>query len=172
MRYFWLLLVGCLAFCSDEAESTPNEWPDKIKHLPEGLTVEHSADTVYASFNRKDPETKGKFQLKFSTTVSSMKGDVKIKEFGGYFWSDNKWKAVSMYDRPFNANEFDAWYGASDGMVESGKNYTDPNNWLMKGNQLTKDTIRALLYFIGTNEENQKVMGAKEIIGVNSFRKH
>ncbi|MCR9173555.1 MAG: hypothetical protein NXI10_13725 [bacterium] len=171
MKIFWIVFLGCLA-CSSEVEmKVPTDWPDKVSSLKEGLKVVHSTDTVYASMNRKDPDFRGKFQLQFSTSVSSLDGDVKIKEFGGYIWEDGTWKAVSIYGRPFNSREFDKWYGGENGWIRKGKTYTDPDNWLMKGDRLTNDTIRSLFYFIGTNEDGEKVVGAKEIVGITNFKK-
>lgn len=157
------------ACSSDEQRSHP--WPQKITELEEGITVKHSRDTVYATLNTKDPDTHGKFQLQFTTTVSSLEGDIKLKDFGAYLWRDNRWEAVSIYDRPFNPEEFDKWYGGDKGSILEGKSYSDPDNWLAKLDQLSGDTVEALLYFTGFNEQGTKVVGAKEIVGVLAEKK-
>ncbi len=158
-----------LSACSSETQRS-HPWPQKITELEEGIEVEHSHDTVYATLNAKDPDTHGKYQLQFTTTVSSMKGDIQLKEFGAYIWRNDGWVPISIYDRPFNPEEFDKWYGGDDGFMLEGKNYSDPDNWLGKTDRLNGDTIESLLYFTGINEQGVQVVGAKEIVGILAMK--
>jgi hypothetical protein len=168
MKYLLFALLFLTACAHEEQRSHP--WPNKITKLEKGILVKHSLDTVYATLNTKDPNTHGKFQLQFTTTVSSLEGDIKVEEFGAYFWDGTKWKATSIYNRPFNPEEFDKWYKGDNGFILEGKNYSDNDNWLAKGNVMSGDTINTLLYFMGYNEQNEKVVGASEIVGVLSVK--
>jgi hypothetical protein len=75
-------------------------------------------------------------------------------------------KLSSIFDRPFNNEEFARWYRCENGILNEGETYSDKDNWLGKTNKLTNDTIVSLWYYIGINEQGKKVAGAKEIIGV------
>ncbi len=152
--------------CSTPEETARAPWPEKITSLDNELTVEHSVDTVFATINTKDPEKRGKYQLQFTTSITSQKGTVRIEEFGGYLLKNNEWKLASIYDRPFNNEEFAKWYSCENGILTKGETYADKDNWLGKTNKLTNDTIVSLWYYIGVNEQGKKVVGAKEIIGV------
>ena len=158
-----LLLIGC---SSPEKEVVPNHWPEKLRGRQIGLKVTHSVDTVYATLNTKDPEKWGTYQLQFSTTVEAMDEELEIVKFGGYLWENGKWVLRSIYDRPFNKDEFDKWYHAKNGKIEPGKKYTDDDNWLGKTNTLNGQTYKGFWYFIGKNEQGEKLVGGKEIIGV------
>jgi hypothetical protein len=162
------IVIALLALnsCSTPAETIRAPWPEKITNLDNELTVEHSVDTVFATINTKDPEKRGKYQLQFTTSIASLKGTVRIEEFGGYLLKDNEWSLASIYNRPFNNEEFAKWYRCENGTLNEGETYSDKDNWLGKTNKLTNDTIVSLWYYIGTNEKGKKVVGAKEIIGV------
>lgn len=165
MKYILLVLVA-LYSCSSLNSKKGAPLPEKIAQLDESIIVNHSVDTVYATINTKDPEKRGKYQLQFATRVSSKNGDVRIEEFGAYILKDNKWVASSIYDRPFNNSEFAKWYGCYGGLVLEGKTYCDKDNWLRKTNVLTNETMVSLWYFIGTDENGKRVVGAKEIVGI------
>lgn len=169
MRFLIICLLFLAAF-SNESQHQSHPWPSKITELDEGIIVKHSFDTVYATVNTKDPDTHGKYQLQFTTTVSSQAGDILLKEFGAYFWKDNDWVFATIYNRPFNKDEFNKWYKGDKGYIKEGKSYSDADNWLTKTDRLTGDTITALFYFIGYNEQNEKVQGASEIVGIIDFK--
>jgi hypothetical protein len=160
-----IILAIFITSCSQINMNSEN-WPEKLTSLETGIVVQHSADTVYATINKKDPEKRGKYQLKFTTTVYATKEDLKIIEFGGYTWKDNQWVFSSIYDRPFNTDEFEKWYGAKDGKLILGEKISDTDNWLAKTNELTGQTFKGLWYFIGENTNHEKFIGVKEIVGV------
>lgn len=168
---FWitLLFVGCE---SSTGERPNDELPARIAELQEGLRVSHSTDTIYASINTKDPDTRGKYQMKFATSVETKVGDLEIVEFGSYLWKSGKWEFTSIYNRPFNSEEFNKWYGADNGKILKGEKYTDADNWLGKSNDLNGKTYKALFYFIGKNDHGQKFVGWKEIVGVMKLKNH
>lgn len=158
---FFLFLLSC----SSSRNPYP-DWPENIKHLSNELIVTHSTDTVYATLNTKDPEKRGKYQLKHSTGVRCDFGDVQIEEFGGCLLVGDEWVLKSIYDRPFNADEFSRWYDCPNGLMKKGVTYEDTDNWLSKMNSLSGDTTVGLWYYVGTDENGKKVMGAKEIVGI------
>lgn len=165
MKYIIILLLAMYS-CSTLKEKQSVPWPKKIANLDKGLIVTHSADTVYATINTKDPDKRGKYQLQFTTSVSSKKGNIEIIEFGAYLLTDNNWEFVSIFDRPFNNEEFAKWYNCEDGIIDEGKTFSDNDNWLRKTNKLDNKTIVSLWYYIGVDDEGNKVVGAREIVGV------
>lgn len=176
MKYLTLLslsslLVTVLFGCSDSDADIKKNWPKKLQQYDIGLKVTHSSDTVYATLNTKDPETHGNYQMQFTTTVKAIDEDLEIVEFGGYAWVDGAWVFVSIFDRPFNPNEFDDWYGAKNGKIHLGKKYADNDNWLIKSDVLNGRTYRALFYFIAKNKDGKKFVGAKEIVGIMQLKK-
>ncbi|NVK63841.1 MAG: hypothetical protein HWE22_04605 [Flavobacteriales bacterium] len=108
--------------------------------------------------------------MKFTTSVESINEDLEIVEFGAYFWENDKWVLRSIYDRPFNKEEFIKWYNSQDGKIKLGKKYSDNDNWLGKSNSLNGNTYKALLYFIAKNPKGERFVGAKEIIGVMKMK--
>ncbi len=170
------ILIFCLIGCASEEttrqiiDSTATEFsaplPSKLRQFEIGLDVEHHTDTVYASINTKDPEQRGKYQLQFTTTVSTNHQKIKIIEFGAYLLVNNEWTFKSIYNRPFNSEEFEKWYKCPDAILESGKSYRDTDNWLGKTNNLNGTTMNSLWYFLGETEKGKKLIGISEVIGI------
>ena len=165
-----ILTVLLICACS-ENDIDKKDWPQKLKDLEVGIKVTHSADTVYATINDKDPEKWGKYQLKFTTTVEAISEDLELVEFGGYIWENGKWQFKSIYDRPFNKDEFDKWYGAKDGKISLESKYADHDNWMTKSDVLNGNVYRGLWYFIGKKANGEKVVGVKEIVCVMKLKK-
>lgn len=169
MRNIVLFTLGMIFFvvgCTNsKADNATKNWPKKLQNLETGLKVTHSADTIFAAINTKDPEQKGRYQLQFTTTVESIDEDLEIVEFAAYFWENEKWVFKSMFDRPFNKNEFDKWYNSENGQILLGETYSDNDNWLVKSDYLNGETYKALLYFIARNKQGEKFVGAREIVG-------
>lgn len=167
----FLLLIGIVVSSCNvnngvKSDSKKNNWPLKIDTLPIGLKVTHSPSVVYATFNKKDPEKKGRYQLKHVTTVSPIEEDLEIIEFGSYSRYNNEWVLTTIYGRPFNREEFIKWYECEDGILKVGTSYSDKDNWIGKTNKLTGKEIRGLWYFIGKNKKDKLFVGASEIIGI------
>ena len=91
--------------------------------------------------------------------------------FGGYIWENGKWQFKSIYDRPFNKDEFDKWYGAKDGKISLESKYADHDNWMTKSDVLNGNVYRGLWYFIGKKANGEKVVGVKEIVCVMKLKK-
>lgn len=159
-----------VASCTSAQDTPPKNWPEKLQHMEIGLKVTHSMDTVFATINAKDPENRGKYQMKFATTVESINEDLEIIEFGGYFWENDTWTFKSIYNRPFNKAEFNKWYKSKNGKLRLGKKYSDNDNWLGKSNSLNGNNYKALLYFIAKNPKGEKFVGGKEIVGVMKMK--
>lgn len=162
------VLFSCIERNNEEVAV---QLPEKLEGLDEGLTVLHSTDTVYATLNTKDPEKWGKYQLQFSTSVSTEFNDLQVVEFGAYVWKNGHWTMKTIYDRPFNQEEFAKWYNCPNGALKPNVTYTDNDNWLGKSDYLRGEAFRVLFYFIGKDLAGKKHMGYKEIVGVMKLRK-
>ncbi|MFT5823952.1 MAG: hypothetical protein ACI8ZM_005218 [Crocinitomix sp.] len=161
------IVTTCLVFflfaCGQN--DFPNNYPEKIKELPLGMEVLHNPEEVYATVNTKDPEKWGAYQLQFTTSVKAISEDLEIIEFGGYIWENEQWEFRSIYDRPFNTEEFNKWYGCENGILKKDKTYSDTDNWMGKTNYLSGREIKSLWYFIAKNDAGEKFVGAQEIVG-------
>ncbi len=160
------VFVSC--FTKPELNISPEQtviWPSKIDTLPRGILVTHSPKEIFATPNTKDPEKHGKYQLKHSTTIETIKEDLEIIEFGGYFLINGEWVFKTIYDRPLNNEEFSKWYDCTNGVLRKGEKYTDKNNWMAKSNHLNQVSYRGLWYYIGKNKGGKLFTGASEITG-------
>ena len=92
----------------------------------------------------------------YRTTVRAIDDDVRIFEFGAFGWHNGKWYFSTIYNRPFNAEEFAEWYSCPNATVSKAKSCNDPKNYSV-GDQLS--SVRSKWYFIGTNTKVQKVKG-------------
>ncbi len=145
-----------------------NQLPKTLENIPLGIIVEHSKTKVYASLNNKDPEKYGKYLWHFETSISTIKEDLIIIEFGAFIWDGKEWVFGSIYNRPFNSEEFAKWYSCENALIEKGKTVTDPNNW-QKSNQLTGEKKRTLWYYIGENKKGQKFLGTSEVLMIGEL---
>lgn len=163
-----ILIIG-ITSCSDNLEHSndgiKSNLPPKIDSLTIGLKVIHSPSTVFATINQKDPEKRGQYQLQHSTSVEALKEDLEIVEFGAYVWENNQWVLKTIYDRPFNKEEFIKWYKCEKGILKKGMKYSDNDNWMAKTNSLNREEMKGLWYFIGKNNEGKLFVGSSEIKG-------
>ena len=170
--FLGLYLIGCSTAVSKEQanKSKTNEYsaplPTEIVGLKTGLIIKHNVDTVFATINTKDPEKWGKYQLQFTTSVSTIDKEVKIIEFGGYMLKGDTWVFTSIYDRPFNSEEFEKWYKSPGSKIKIGETFSDTDNWLAKTNNLNGREIKSLWYFIGLTDDGEKLIGISEVMGI------
>ncbi len=179
MRLLYILAILTLGCTSEDAEEQKSgndnvlysaPLPEELLGISNKLIVEHNADTIFATLNGKDPEKFGKYQLQFTTSVSSPKDEVKITEFGAYLLENDEWVFKSIYDRPFNANEFEKWYQCPSAVLQIGVTYSDQDNWLAKTNTLDGRVIHSLWYFKGLENNGKEVIGISEIVGVLNLK--
>jgi len=129
----------------------------ELRRLPEGLRVAHSPSPALAA----EDSTGGKrFTWKYSTSVSTLKNEVTIVEFGMLSKAGPQWVFANYTGRPFGAEEFAAWYGCDGARVRAGETYSDPSNW--SSSNCLKDGVE-LWYFIGEDAAGLKVQGSAEI---------
>ncbi len=77
---------------------------------------------------------------------------------------------TTIYNRPFNKEEFAKWYNCKNGVLKKGISYSDKDNWIGKTNKLSGKRIKGLWYFIGKNRKGKLLVGASEIIGILKMR--
>ncbi len=158
------LTLSCSFNTVSSKEDLDDEWPSELTSLPIGLKVVNSPEVIYPSLNTKNPE-QYKYQLAFETEVFALHEDLEIVDFGGYIWRNNEWVFQTMYDRPFNREEFIKWYGSINGEILMDSVYADRENWLTKTNDLNGLEIRLLNYFTAKNKDGKKFYGASEVTG-------
>lgn len=161
------IIVSILFNCSPVIQKDTT-LPEILRNIPTGIEVSHSKKNVYAIQNKKDPEKYGKYKWHFETTVSSINDDLTIIEFGAYLWDGNEWVSRSIYNRPFNQNEFSKWYSCENALIKKGHSFTDFNNWT-KGDSLDGEKKRTLWYFIGVNADGEKYKGTAEVLTIGEL---
>ena len=135
-------------------------------NVPNGIEVVHTPSYVYASINQKDPAKRGVYQLEFNTTVIAINEDLEIVEFGGYDLINDEWVLYTVYDRPFNKEEFSSWYGCENGILKKGVAYSDSENWIAKSDVLSGRKVKSLWYFIAKNKQGTFFKGVEIVEGV------
>lgn len=171
MRSFFgisILVFGILS-CSRQSEQKDfnriGNWPLKIDSLSLGINVIHSPSIVYAQENTKDPEKRGKYQLKHITSITSLEQGLEIVEFGGYKWENNKWMLSTLNGKPYGRDKFIKWYKCEKGQLKKGVEYSDSDNWIGTSESLDGKVINGLWYFIVKNKQGQYFYGAAELKG-------
>lgn len=96
--------------------------PDKLRQLPEGLTLWHSNNPSYPE---PDPAQPGQYVWKHDTAVRAEKADLQVVECGSFIWySEAGWQA----NRLMNPAEFAAAFNCPGGRLRKGRPYTFANN--------------------------------------------
>jgi len=163
--FFLFLLFSC----TEKQESKVEQeipLPKELLDIPDGLKIEHSPELVYATLNKKDPAKRGIYQLKFTTSVTALVEDLEIVEFGGYDLVGGKWVLYTVYDRPFNKEEFTSWYQCDNGMLRKGITYSDTENWIAKSDVLNEREVLSLWYYIGVSKEGVYYKGTAIVKGI------
>jgi hypothetical protein len=163
-----VLSVSCSLDNGEIMTSEDIELPKELMDLPIGIEVRHSKDKVYAEINTKDPEKRGKYKWHYSTSVKSLNEGLTVVEFGAYVLTNGSWQHNTIYDRPFNKEEFAKWYSCLNGELIKGTEFTDLNNW-SKGNNLDGDSAKSLWYFIGENKNGKRFRGTAEITSIHKL---
>jgi len=121
--------------------------------LPVGISVIHDPASVEAVQNQV---SRWPYKWSYSTSVSSLGGDIEIKEFGTLSWNGSTWSLANYTGAPFTNSDFSSWYSCSRGLLSSGTVYSDRTNW--SANLELKENL-ALWYFIGVDASGQRVKG-------------
>lgn len=162
------LFIGLIILFSSCSQNTLPELPEKLSSLDVGLKVKHSAKRVYATVNEQYPNRGLKYKWVHATTVSSTKGNVTITEFGAFTKENGKWVESTIYNRPFNAREFDDWYDCPNALLISKKSYSDNNNWT-SANRIEKSSTP--WYYIGINDAKEEVVGYSKVKLIGEMKK-
>mgnify|MGYP000540977754 CR=1 FL=1 len=162
-------IVRCLLILFITCSCSTDNLPEALSVIPDGIEVHHSEKIVYAEQNFDDPDEAGRYIWKYETTVSTSEPDLQIVEFGAYIWSGSKWEFRTVYNRPFNSEEFEMWYDCPDARLQENSEYTDPSNW-SKGDFLNGKESKALWYFIGENSKGERYKGTCEIISSGKMK--
>lgn len=88
----------------------------ELDSLEEGLRVIHLPNPCAAQRGRPSGQ---KFTWLHATSVEALFEDVQITEFGAFGWDvfDERWHFGTIYDRPFNGEEFAEWYQCRGAMI-------------------------------------------------------
>lgn len=155
-----LVLIFSFIFCAcEQTESaknkTGNNLPDCLKKYEIGMKVYHSPDPAYAEYNS---DSTSKYIWKHETSVISLKGDLKIKEFGSYMLWNGKWYLSTMKRIPYTPEDFEDWYNCKDAIIKDGKTYIDKKNWA-KSDILEFVDPLSIWYYIGISKNGKEYLG-------------
>lgn len=157
------ILFICLTGCVRPPENALPEYPLAI-------SIENNPSTVSAVI---DPEDEYSYYWQYATSVRSPERRLKVVEFGGCISEGGYYLALpTIYERPFNSQEFADWYGCEEAILEPGVTYTDSSNYnLIERTLFTNDGSRAsqFWYFIGEDGSGERYIGFGEITLINSL---
>lgn len=114
-----------------------------LASLPVGIGVTHFPNPATA---RRSQSGKWPYVWPYRTTVRSVKGRVKIQEFGTFARRDGQWHFSGVTGRPYAAKDFQDWYDCEGGVLVPGGQCTDPQNWSGRASLQESQT---LWYYIG-----------------------
>jgi hypothetical protein len=148
-----LRLLGDSGTVADEAKFIT---PEDLDNLPEGIKVTHEPKAAWATLSGKS-ERRSKYTWWYRTTVSTIKTDVTIVEFGGFTWEKGKWVAGrSFTGKPFTGEDFAGWYKCPKSILKRVESYSDPTNW-STAEELVAGKTR--WYFVGVDDNGKRVKG-------------
>lgn len=164
-----VLVVSILILCcsagsalAEQESAAPFESSLKLNELaslPEGLTVAHTPDPVYATLY--SPSLSG-VQWKHSTTVSSKVGPVTIVEFGYFVERNGQWELPYGAEVPYayTSSDFAKMYACPSSELKPGESYTDARN------RSVIDCVPeqvVMWYFIGMDAQGNRVKGEAKV---------
>lgn len=127
--------------------------PDKLRQVPEGLTLWHSPNPSYPAPN---PERPGQFVWRHGTAVRAEVSDLQVLECGSFVWySEAGWQA----NRLLSPAEFAAAFNCPGGRLRRGRRYTfaDNNRYAPNAAQLYGGD--ALWYVLATDAAGKVYRG-------------
>ncbi len=135
----------------DRSERKLNE----LDSLDDGLRVLHTPNPSAAQ--RGGPSGQ-EFTWIYATSVEALYEDVQVTEFGAFSWDsvDERWRFGTIYDRPFNGQEFSEWYQCPGARIRKGAVVFDGSNYT--GSDIM-EAHRSLWYFIGITQGGRRVKG-------------
>ena len=154
-----MLLITALGLWVASSRNSPgmkgvlSEKEIELNDLPVGIEVVHAPNPVKAQLRGRSGST---YTWLHDTRGKSTIGDLTVTEFGAFSWHNNAWHFGTIYDRPFNAEEFEEWYSCPDAVLEVDTVYTDPNNYT------GSDHLRASKtkwYYIGQDASGKRYKG-------------
>ena len=157
------LLLGCTDHSagSSRPDSRSNgDMDPKLKEVlsfPRRIEVEHSPNPVKAQVGGKSGAN---YTWLYKTTVRTTSGPVRITEFGAFVWFEETWRFSTYTGEAFSPTDFSEWYSCDDATLLPGTSYSDPTNW--SGSDVLVPG-RGRWYFIGVDQEGNRVMGEAEI---------
>lgn len=169
LLFILLLSFNQSNYSIETATVFSEDLPNKISSLPIGIVVKHNHRKVYAEIDSITPERGGRIKWKYKTTVSSIKDSLKIIEFGACVFTDGKWIEQTIYDRPFNNQEFADWYNCPDGVLIDKEKYSDNNNWT-SSSEIGLVSSKSLWYYIGEDKNKKKYVGYSSIITLANLK--
>lgn len=163
MKFFLYLLVLSVLFSCKPIHNHDKSNTDWILELKNGIDVNHSVDTVYATFSKFGNQT---YELVFATAVKSKIKNLKMIEFGVYLKNGIDWQFHSPTGKPYTSADFNDWYNCQNGVLQKNRTFEDRENRLLKTDVLSKDTISTLWYYLAEDDSGIQYVGYDEIVGI------
>lgn len=127
--------------------------PDRLAGLERMLVVTHFPETVNPI---EDSEKVGLYHWKHTTTVYCETSSITIDECGAFLYYNDQWNLRTAMGQ----KEMDKLFGTRKGEMLQAEPYVFVKNW-RSGSEVFAGW--AMWYFIGTNEQGQRVCGYKPL---------
>lgn len=144
------LLLSSLLILNAQPGALTAPLPEVLNGLDEAILVNHFPSPVHAV--RIEEKNEAYYYWKHNTSVMAPYSDVQVESCGAYIFYNDKWNLRAE----FSAQEFSRFFDCPKGKMKKGQPYTFVDNW-RKDSRLYAGW--ALWYFIGTDENGERVMG-------------
>jgi len=146
----FVFIVNCLLAQTNYGTPTNEALPEKLQNLKKEIVVQNFPKII-------DPiKIKGSYYWKHNTLLFSKESSIKIIELGAYLFYNGKWHLRKSY----SLKNLDKNFGTKRQKLLQAQPYTWNNNWRI-GKQLYGGW--AMWYFIGINENGEKICGYEKI---------
>lgn len=153
-----LLLITLTYAQRDFGTPTNESLPEKLQNLKRAIVVQNYPKEI-------DPiKIKDQYYWKHNTMIFHKTSEVKIIEFGAYLFYNGKWNLRKSYP----LKDLDRNFGTKRQTILQAQPYTWNDNWRV-GPQLFGGW--AMWYFIGIDENGEKICGYERINTTNNLIK-
>jgi hypothetical protein len=137
-----------------------------LASLPIGIKIRHSP-------NPARPRVGGRsgfnFTWPYTTSVQTIRGSVKIEEFGAFAWENGRWVFSNFTGKPYSEVDFADWYSCPNARLLPGRVCSDAHNW---SGRRALEAGKTMWYFIGVDAQGKRVKGEAIIQHLGAFGHH
>jgi hypothetical protein len=138
-----------------------------LEQMPVGIKVVHTPAKLKGHTHdgtQKHIDTRWLFYWGYQTTVSAVDAPLDVVLFGSCEWVDGKWAIPTNTDEydviSGGGQQFSEWYMCPKARLETGKEYTDPQNW--SGSKKLR-AFKQKWFYVGVDKDGKRYKGEAEV---------